>query len=367
MLRRLEIGLVDDGVSVVRAAPEGAMPEPATGLLASIEYSDDPWRLNGLRRATVMIEKLRELPESAHAGRAVEIIHAWGEGCWPMGLKIARRFGADLALEVWSRSALSSMAAVENAARGLEKVGVSGMWLGPDAAMTRALESAARLWPVRCSGWGVHAPASRDEPAARQESGASRVRSIVVLDSGADAGSTAAMLGAFAASSRAAASDDGPVLLFIDERVFATSPGLWKHAESLGLLETISIVPEMEARRELVLAADAFVVTECRGEHRSLVLEALAAGKLLVTRSDRLVSVASDPSMAVVVEDATPKGWGEAMTRLLSNWPSPNPLTLESQRRMRAEFNASGQVARALEAYRALIGAIPLGLSGTSA
>ena len=44
MLRRLEIGLIDEGLRVVRANPPVPNPEPTTGLAGALTYNDRAWR-----------------------------------------------------------------------------------------------------------------------------------------------------------------------------------------------------------------------------------------------------------------------------------------------------------------------------------
>ena len=40
MLRRLEVGLIDEGVRVLRATPAGSPEEPTTGLAGTVSYDD---------------------------------------------------------------------------------------------------------------------------------------------------------------------------------------------------------------------------------------------------------------------------------------------------------------------------------------
>src|SRR5262249_2854729 len=56
----------------------------------------------------------------------------------------------------------------------------------------------------------------------------------------------------------------------------------------------ITLAPDMEALRRLTLSGDVLVLPEAQGEHRSLVLEAMARGMAVVAAAAPLVTHLAD-------------------------------------------------------------------------
>ncbi len=345
MLRRLEIGLVDEGCRVVRLAPEGASIEPTTGLAAALAYPDAAWRVGLFSPAKSVERALGDLPALAadDDGRSIDIIHAFGHASWPLALALSELIGGDLVLEVTSRSALAQVQATERRAAPASDDSPSGVWLAPDDAMRSAVERLARRWPVRTAWWGVHVPPI--EPISRTQP--TPIESVCILSSGEEPASVINLLTALAGTP---AIPSAPIIL-LDARAVEKHPEVWRHASALGLLPRLSVVSEIESRRQLVLRVDALIQADCRGEHASLVLEAMASGIPLVTRADRLVSIATDPSIAVLVEEPSEQGWARAITSLLASPSDARSLGLAARRYIQTHRLAHVQVRAALEAY----------------
>lgn len=363
MLRRLEIGLVDEGCRVVRLSPESressATSEPTTGLAATMTYPVAPWRVGPLSPAVSIARAITELPAlgSTEEERSIDVIHAWGEGCWGLALSLAKSLGADLAIEVSSRHALSLMQAFEGRApRGGNEF--TGVWMAPDEAMLSAVDRLARRWPAVCSRWGVHVPPIDETGVPASEP----IEAVCVLSSGKE---PASVIGLLSALARTPSAGSAP-MIFLDARAVerSTSGGasVWRHAELIGLLPRLTIIPEMESRRQLVLRADVLVLADCQGEHGSLVLEAMAAGMTLVTRADRLVSISGDPSLAVLVEEPSEAGWTRALAGLLASAADARALGLAGRRHIQMNRLAHVQVRAALDAYARFMEEAPIPL-----
>lgn len=359
MLRRLEIGLIDEGVRVARALPGGCPGEPTTGLAAAIAYNDARWRLGSPAPATTILRDLdaaetltRTDPEEA----PIDLIHAWGDGAWSLALELAADTGADLLLEVWSGAALARTRAIERAhGTSLESAGSRALWLAPDRAMLAALEASSPRWGVRCSSWGVHAP---PEPRPAPEPG--RPVGACVCFSGRDEAGCLAMLNGLAR----VASVHQDLLVFLDESGVSARPGIWKHAEKLDLLESLSVIEGMESRRQLVLCADILVLPEALGEHRSLLLEAMAAGMLVIARVDPMVEPLHAPGAPVIlVEQPSTEAWERAFGGALAD-PLAGHTLAQSGRRTITDGRLAHQHVRAtLDAYQSLDSERPIALN----
>lgn len=354
MLRRLEVGLVDEGVRLVRATPLGAMSEPTTGLAGTITYDDALWRLIILRPTRAIARALTSLDQPAiHTDESpIDLIHAFGEGCWTIAAELAESFSADLALEVWSRASLSRIATLESRAKALDRAGSSVMWLAPDKAMQSAAERHARRWSVACSNWGVHVPS--EDPTASHPS--RPVRSVCIMSSGHEPAILMRLLEGFA---RATAGRDD-AMLFADAEAARKLPAVWRHASALGLLPRLSLVPDMESRRELVLQTDALVQPEALGEHRTLMLEAAAAGMLLITRADRLVELAGLDGTSLTIAEPSVEAWEQAFRTLLESPDRARAIGHAGRAYIRAKRLAHQQVKATLDAYSQAMSGNPI-------
>lgn len=352
MLRRLEIGLVDEGCRVVRLVPEGAALEPTTGLAGAFEFPDAAWRIGPFSPAGPLERQIVELAAFASEDeeRSADAIHVLGHGAWPLAFALAEQTGADLILEVPSRSALSEVQGAERRAPS----SCTALWLAPDEAMRSAVERLARRWPVRTGWWGVHVPPI--EPIIKPHS--LPIESVCVLSSGDEPTSVIHLLTALA---RTPGLPMEP-MIFLDARAVERHPEVWRHAGAMNLLPRLTVVSEIESRRELLLRVDALIQADCRGEHASLVLEAMASAIPLVARSDRLISIASDPSIAILVEEPSEQGWARALTALLASPADARGLGMAARRYIQTHRLAHVQVRAALDAYAQFMEPAPIPL-----
>lgn len=350
MLRRLEIGLVDEGCRVVRVAPEGASIEPATGLAGALSYPDAAWRVGPFSPARAIERALSQLQAFASDDdeRSVDVIHVLGHSAWSLALALAELTGADLVFEVPSRPALSEVQATERRAAAP----CSAVWLAPDESMRSAVERLARRWPVRTGWWGVHVPPIESVSVRRSLP----IESMCVLSSGDEPSAVMKLLSALARTPGI------PVepMIFLDARAVERHPEVWRHANALKLLPRLTVISNIESQRELVLRVDAMIQADCRGEHASLVLEAMASAMPVVSRADRLISIASDPSIAILVEEPSEQGWARALTALLGSVADSQALGLAARRYIQTNRLAHVQVRAALDAYAQFMEPAPI-------
>jgi len=99
MLRRLEVGLIDEGVTVARAAPRGGPAEPAAGLAANLTYSTGGVRWLSISPSRQLLDALKTVTpfKSSDAKGPLDIVHAWGTGAWPIAIELVQHTGAAVA------------------------------------------------------------------------------------------------------------------------------------------------------------------------------------------------------------------------------------------------------------------------------
>jgi len=358
MLRRLEVGLIDEGVRIVRAVPLNSPEESTTGLAGIAPYDDRglralaPSPVGAIRRAVLAIPELS--PESDRG--PIDIVHAWGERAWPIARRVADEFGADLCVEAWSADSLERARGFERRAVGADP-DVEGVWVAPDEAIAEALSSRSPAWSVMQAPWGVHEP-----DLERPRLDASRPMAFCLIATGADPSAVLACIGGLA---DAMARNDRQALVFLDSAAVEDHPRVWSEAASLKILDRLSVIADVESRRQLVLHADAIVFPEALGEHRSILLDAMGSGMLVVAQADPLVSLLRDDH-AVLAPAPTRPDWAGAFDRAFAGTSAWGTLTARARAYIRAERPAHRQVQATLAAYRSLTGGEPVPFSAAS-
>lgn len=352
MLSRLEIGLADEGVRVVHAIPRSAgRMEAAVGagsgagvFASSLTYSDAaiPFTL-GLR-AQSLLDQVRRRDGLDDDERAIDVVHACGGSAWGLALEIARREDALAVLEVWRMGLVPKAAAL----RGREGV----VLLAPDPTIERALRAALGTPTGGVSGaaagglgievgvWGVYTPDEVRTPLSGE------VASVMVVGSGHDTASFAAAVAALAEVARR-----NPTLMVFIDADAARRVRAWRIANQAGVLSQFSCIEHLEARRDLLVAGDILMLPEARGEQRTSLLEAMAAGMIVVAASDPGVSVLQNGFTARLVGEANRSAWETALTDVLSNPDEARRLSASAHAYIAQHRRASAHVRAVLQVY----------------
>jgi len=335
MLLRLEIGLIDEGVRVVHAVPRAAAGWNHSDLFSqAVSYESRGMSISRAWRAQQLVAAV--LSRAADKERPVDIVHAFGRESWAMATEVSRQVGASLAIEVFT-------AEDADAAARLRSPGdVTGPILFvPDPALEKRLKGAGAAAPVRVTPWGVHTPSSPRPPFE-----AGHVPSIMIAGTGRDAG---AMLAAL--EGLAAVSPRVPDLMAFAEAEAVRVARVWPAVKRLGLTERFTLIPDLEARRDLVLRGDILLLPEARGDHRSLTMDAMAAGMVLIAAADPMVGVLIDHRTARLVHRPSAEHWSGAISWALDDQEGARSLAGSAQGFVRAHCRASSHVASVVDAY----------------
>ena len=346
MLSRLEVGLADIGVTVTRADPEREDRPQSMG--SGLTSSSITYRRIGVinsprAQSLALLDQLVPIKPTLD-DCPIDVVHAFGDGCWSLAVDVAQRLDACCALELWSSHSINQIPRIE---RRCEHAGVQLLWLAPDEPIKQAAEAQGSKAPCRVARWGVHTPDLKREWAKVNPN-----RSIAVLSSGGD---PTPIIRALEGVSRFVRSAPG-TLVFLDAKATAENDKVWRRAEALGLLENLSVIPDMEARRELVLRCDLLLLPEARGEHRTLTLDAMASGMVVIAQRDPLVACLDDPGQVVLVDDGEPASWEAAVRSVLTDPQRAQSLISASREFIKKQRRASDHAKELYDAMAWLIG-----------
>lgn len=348
LLTRLEIGLADEGVRVIHAVPEGTPTDSGEGVFSRVlTYSSKTLMLTRPLAVRKLVRAVAEMDATTDAS-GIDVVHVFGGSVWQLGADLASEVGAGLALEVW-RSGL-----VERA-RTIRLEDDAPLFIAPDQAVERALinvPAGGEHPAVRLAAWGVHTPAH-----AREILVPDRAPSIMLVGSGRDAHAFRAAIEGVASIAR-----ERPDLLIFCDAIAARRCDAWALARKLGILHNLSLIEELEGRRDLLLYGDILVQPEAHGEQRSILLEAMATGMIVAAGADPMVSILQDGLTARLVARPAGPDWAAVLRDIVNNNERARALARTARDYVKINRRASDHVRAVLSAYDWLSSDEPLPL-----
>lgn len=341
LLARLEVGLADEGIRVLHAVPVGwRAGSDLIGLYSTVvPYADTGFPFtHGLRAARLVNDATAAAPSESGAP-AFDLVHAFGEGSWRIATETAAVAGAVLIMEGWKPAAAGA------AARAVRRLGAGRVVLAlSDGALATTGRSAAGGATIMESLWGVHLP-----PLASRQSKAEGVSSVFVAATGSQPRAIEAVLAGIARCGRPLAD----LMIFIDSDA-AHRSGAWAAARRLGLQGSLSVIADLESRRDLILQGDLLVLPESAGEQRTLTLEAMASGMVVVAAKDPANSAVIDGRTCLCPPAANADGWTAVLREALSGSERVEPLRGWARAWVQEHRLASSHVAAVLKMYQAV-------------
>lgn len=353
LLHRVEVGLIEDAVRVVRAIPDSLLFSETDTITPLIAYPEKISPFLPRLRTSRLLRALRELdpPLAAPGEQPIDVIHAWGDRVWDLAIDVGVETGAALAFEVWSAACIHHTHRIERQAESAAPTPLRGMWIAPNNAIARALEAENLRWTTHIAPWGVH-PDPRPRPLPR----ADQPLSVSLLASGRNPHATECVLTALNTLIR----DGVPLLIFLDSAAVDRSHAVWKHALRLDLLPHLSVIADMESRRDLILRTDLLILPEARAEVRSILLDAMGASVAVACLTDPYVEATALPGIASLAGEPTSEAWTTTLRPLLTD---PALRTEQIQAAREAVVTSRPvhrQVAQLLAAYQALADQPPI-------
>jgi glycosyltransferase involved in cell wall biosynthesis len=338
LLSRLELGLADEGLVVIQAVPETVKNSIGQDVFArGITYNPQTLPLlKGLAVRTIV--KALAAVDRLDEPNDIDIVHVFGGSTWQLGRDLARELDAGLALECWryGLAAKTSEFDLDPSDRVL--------YIAPDVLIQQQLLKRQPSQRVRVAQWGVLASDSRVILAE------DRAVSFMLAGTGRDQAAFAAALTGMAPVLKATEGS----LVFCDATA-ARRAELWQVARKLGILGQLSLIDDLEGRRDLLLQGDVLVIPEAAGEQRGIILEAMANALLVVAAKDPQVSLLQEAGIARLVEARVASAWESAFGETVTDRTASRAMGMRAFAFVSEKRRASSHVQAVLQAYDALL------------
>lgn len=301
MLNRLSIGLISEGFQVTRIVPTDMsawhvqLGEKLIALIPRLEVEMRvlPWMK--ANRVALLSKRLEKSPP--------DVICAFGDQAWKIGLDLARKMDKPLLVNLWSHRQL------RKAPHG-RGAGQIAAYTVPTATMSDLLVEWIDPELISIVPMGVSQP-SRPRKLLDESD---ELISAAIVGGCRDISSYRALLGGL---SRVVKEYDQ--LQLILELRGPHQHEIWRYARKLKLLDKISTVPDASPHRKLITRCDVMMIPERYGEHYSLTLEGMANGMAILAARDPALEMLHDQENALLVENDHPEEWAQQLTRLIAD------------------------------------------------
>jgi hypothetical protein len=302
LIERVVVGLTVEGIEVQLVLPKDrGLSTFRVGVLSDpIWYADRGLLITRKIRAMQIARSITERYNDA--SRPADIVHVMGGGAWGMGLELARLLDTGIALEVWR-------AGLAGAASGLDiREDDRAMFLVPERSFEASLHKSLKHATVRHVPWGANVP-EQPVPVFRED----KLISVVMMASGRQHDHCIAAYNGIA-EAIASRSD---VMLFANQELVQRT-GLWARVKKDRLEDRFTVIDRSEDRRDLLLRCDVLAYPETLHEERTLLLDAMGAGLVVITGNDDMIQPLREESGVIVIPRASSDEWSEkvrAVTR----------------------------------------------------
>jgi glycosyltransferase involved in cell wall biosynthesis len=143
------------------------------------------------------------------------------------------------------------------------------------------------------------------------------------------------------------------VMAFIDEEASGNGR-VWKLAGQLGIRDRVDVVPSLEGNRELALRCDVLAAPGPTGRHRSVVLDAMAAGVAVVGIRDPLIEALNTPDFAWLLDEDEPDAWADAFREALGYTESARDRRIAAKSFVDEQRRPFAHIGGLLDVYTAL-------------
>lgn len=320
-LERLAVALAADGVKITRVRPPMSMEASLARLIPVRELEFDGSPLFRRSRLGALSSALEEDPPDAFV--------SFGPRAFAAAAELAEDLEAALIAMVSSEDELTRTPLRKHGAL-LDALGVS---TGPLVARAgrQVSHDLVSVMPL-----GVAIPTHRTPSA---------LLSVAIAGNARDVGAYRAVYAALADISSAA-----PDLQVAIEFPPGHDPKLWALARQHRIQGLLNGVTRLEDIRPLVLECDVIVLPEPVRGTRTLVLEAMAAGRLVVAIEDAMAQHLMDGVTALMAQEREAREWTRLLTRAILDPAGTSGIRAEGALRVAAQFGSSRCAANLLEA-----------------
>lgn len=337
MLKRLVIGLIDQGVRLTRIVPDRLEVESVLATERSLELVPRlqtpmkvlPW-LRGRRAEELATAMERSLPD---------VIYATGRASWPIAIDLADEIERPIALDIWS----SEIAA--NAPRNRSARNIAG-YVAATAPLATALRQRVDSELVSLVPIGVAVPSS---PPKRSRS-ADDLISAAIVGSGQDLPAYRTVLAALERIHR-----EINQLQVVLELRGPHEHDIWRLVDRSGMHPFISPIRDAAMHRRLVSQCDVLITPESCGEVNSLLLDCMAVGMTLVACEDSVLDMLEHDITAIMLPRQQPDAWEGRLRRALGNIEVSRHVGAAARSVIARHHRSSQHVARLAETFEKIV------------
>jgi len=333
-IRYLQIGLIDEPIEFILVAPDHPRTDSLTaGSTKLIRYRKPPRFFRRFAMRAVVTDVAGAL--NAMNRRGTLLVHSLSLPSTPLAVQIAQSVGADLVINVASRSAVSDPTLVPYLTRASELI-------TPVRAIEEAIHrSALSDKAAETIPFGVAAGA---EPAAFRP--VEHTPSILAAAPLEPETGLEALIRAIAIVKR----EFKDIATFIVGKG-THEPELRKLSQSLGLSSNIMFTGRLEHLRSAMAAADIFCSPRTLPYFREEPIHAMALGLLLVIADDAIHDGLAHQRNAILVPDSDHDAIAAAIMNAVRDQQTARKIATAGQEHVRKNHSISGMVARYQQIY----------------
>lgn len=339
LIERVLLGLTVEGVDAQLVLPKDRNLDGYRFALIGepVYYADRGLALTQKIRAAQIARQVTKNAEDMHG--VIDVVHVIGGGAWGMGRELARILGAGVALEVW-RSGLAA------SARGLH---ISDdehiLFLVPERAFETELHKAVPGASICYVPWGAQVPED-PVPVFREQ----KLISIILLSSGRNAENSIAAFEGIAD----AISGREDVMIFANLELIERA-SLWNRVKKRNLTDRFTVIDRSADRRDLLLRCDMMVYPDLLHEERTLLLDALGAGMVVIAAKDPMIQPLNDDSGVYLVDRSAREVWTEQIRSVMESPQLARENATKSRAYIRMHRRSGMHIESLREAYESLI------------
>lgn len=298
LLRRTVEGLTDRGWQVTAIVPETSQAEQDAAGELPLPGAAHVW---ARMRVPPWMKRFRSRRVAASLESSdPDMLHAYGERAWALGLDLARLLDRPITLDVWSAEQVRRVPHARAASH------VSG-YVAPTEPIADALRQRIEPGLVSLAPLGVEVPPEPRSILARRE----ETITLAIIGSGLDAITHRPMLTGLSRLTK-----EFPQIQACLELRGPGAHEIWRQARRLDLLGHISAIEDAAQHRALLTGCDILVVPERFGQVRSLILTAMGLGMPVIAADDPFLDMLQADRTAIIVEQADAEEWADNLRQL---------------------------------------------------
>jgi len=339
LIERVVIGLADEGVHTQVILPKDRQLEEAGFdlLVEPVWYADRGLALTQRIRANQVAKQI--IGENDNGTGKIDIVHVFGGAAWSMGKELGKILEAGVVFEVWR-------AGLADSVRGLHlDSNDRALFSLPERAFETGLEQEGFSDRVHLAQWGASVPASPSQ-ILRDD----KFPSIVLMSSGRQKDLSIAAFDGIADYL-----DRNPEIMVFANLEIVERAGLFERVVARKHEDRFTTIDRSEDRRDLLLRCDLMVYPDTLHEERTLLLDAMGMGMLVLAGNDNCIAPIKESKGVRVVERPIRSCWSSLLESSLADRENARELGMLSREYVTNNRRSPMHIASILDAYQRLV------------